>query len=151
MLAAHRAVELGDQIDDGGHHVFHLADFGGQAGVDQGPDVEAADAGMAVVARVGVEPIDDLPKAIDELGEPGRLHGTVFDESNGFAIALRAQQQAQSGLPHVPDADLVGGIERPRPCVAKVRPSECLLEAIEPCFEHRETLVVELDDQNGAR
>ena len=61
---------------------------------DEGADVEAAHAGMAVVACLGVVVAHHLVEAADVLAEAVGVDGGVFHVGQGLGIAVDAHEQS---------------------------------------------------------
>ena len=80
--------------------------------VDQRPDMQTADAGVAVVAGAGAVLVDDIAEADEELRQLRRIDGAVFDKRDRLSFAFHSEQQAEPGFAHLPDAGLLGGIKR---------------------------------------
>ena len=95
--------EVGDFGGDGGHGVQSLLSLE----ADEGADVEAADAGVAVVAGGGAVIANDFVEAADEEAEVLRVDGGVFDEGDGLGVAADAHEQAEAGFANGPDVGLL--------------------------------------------
>jgi hypothetical protein len=65
--------------------VGHELDLFGLFEVNERPNVQAADAGMAVIAGTGAMTVDDFLKAAEKLGKFQRVNGGVLDEGDRFA------------------------------------------------------------------
>ena len=75
-----------------------------------GPDVEAADAGVAVVAGLGVVVTDYLLEAANVLAEAVRVDGGVLDVGQGLGVAVDAHQEAEASATDGPDVGLLAGV-----------------------------------------
>ncbi len=104
MFAAHSAAEFDDEIGNLVGHVFHDLDFAAILCIDQRADVQASDAGVAVIAGTCIVFVYDFAKAKEELRQLGRIDRAIFDKRDRFTLALHAKQQAQAGFAHLPDA-----------------------------------------------
>ena len=106
MFAAQGAAELPHQVADlfgDGHHGLNSL---GLLEVDQGADVQAADAGVAVVSRFGVVAAHDFIEPGNKGAQVFRVYGGVFHERQGLGVAVDAHQQPQTRFAHVPDRAL---------------------------------------------
>ena len=122
VFPAHGAAEFLDQVADFLADGQHFVNAGIAFQADQGADVQAAHAGMAVIAGLGVVITDDFVKAADELSQVFRIHGRIFDKGNRLGVAVNAHQQPQAALADIPNHILVGfrqqvdaGIAQPLP------------------------------------
>ena len=130
VLAAEGAAEFLDEVGDfrgdGGHGVEALLGFE----ADEGADVEAADAGVAVVAGGGAVVADDFVEAADELAEMLGVDGGVFDEGDGFGVAADAHKEAEAGFADGPDVGLRGGVEDGYAVVAEAAAGQGILQIL---------------------
>ena len=92
MLAGDRASKLLDERGDFFRDAAHTRYTLGLAGVEGGPHVQRADAGVAVEAGPGSVAMNDLLEARDELLQPSRRNGGVLDEGDGLFGVVRAQK-----------------------------------------------------------
>ena len=95
--------EVGYSLGDG----LHLPDAGAILEVDQGSDVEAADAGVAIVGGSGMVGLDDLVEAAAKLSEPVGIHGCILNEGDGLGVAADAHEQPEPRLADGPSLCLV--------------------------------------------
>ncbi len=93
MFAAQRAAKLEHQIGDLGGDLPHALHVGGCLQVQERPDVQAADAGMAVKGALGAVPLENSAETAHELGQPGRRDRGILHERHRLAIAAHAVQQ----------------------------------------------------------
>ena len=111
MLAAHRAAELDHQVRHlPGDRSERFDAFGG-LDVDDRPDMQAADVGVAVARGPDPMPLDNRLEAVVERGKPVRAHGRVLDEGDRLGVAHHGHQQGESGLADLPEI-IAGGIVR---------------------------------------
>ena len=96
MLAAQRAAELQHQV---GHLLGDAAHAGHVVGVlevEQRPDVQTADAGVAVEGAVGAVLVQDVAESGRKLRQPFRRDRRVLDKSDRLAVAGHTEQAAAS-------------------------------------------------------
>ena len=103
MLAAQGAAELFHQVaylvGDGDHGGHALGVFQ----TDQGTDVQATHAGMAVVGGLSAVAAHDLIEPTHEGPQFLRVNRRVFNKWKGFGVAVDAHEQPQSTLSEVPN------------------------------------------------
>ena len=86
MLAAHRAAELDDQVGDLARDRPERLDPLSRLDVDDRPDVQAADVGVAVAGAVDPVPLDDRAEPLVELRASCR-GSTAVSSTNAIGLA----------------------------------------------------------------
>ena len=95
VLARQGAAELQHQVGHVLGDAPHPGDLGGVLQVEHRPQMQAADAGMAVEGAVGAMRLEQFAEAGDELRQPCRLDRRVLDEGDRLAVAGDAVQQTR--------------------------------------------------------
>ena len=111
VLAAHRPLELGDEVGDRARDRPERLDPRARLDVQDRPDVQAADVGVAVTGGLGPLPGHDRAEPPVELGELLGGDGRVLDEGDRLGVADHPHQQRQPRLAHLPEVGLVGGLQ----------------------------------------
>lgn len=110
MLAAHDAAEIAGEVGGFCRDRNHLFAVGGIVDVDQGANVQDADAGMGPVTGDGVVCGDDFAEALDEFAEAINRNGVVFDEGDGFAGARDAVEERFACFAEFPGIEHCAGV-----------------------------------------
>ena len=150
MLAAENAAELPGEVADLVGDGIHPVDAFLVLQADHGPDVQAADAGVAVVGGLGAVVADDLVEPADEVAHGLGVDGGVLHEGQRLGVAVHAHQQAQTVLAHVPDVGLGGAVQKVDAGVAHAAAFQVLLQVLHLGSKLVFGLAVELDGQDGA-
>ena len=108
--ATEGAAELQYQVADGLGYGDHAVDALLVFEADKRTDVEAAHAGMAVVACLGVVVANHLVEASHVLAEAVGVDCGVFHVGQWLGIAVDAHQQAQACAADSPNAGLLPGV-----------------------------------------
>ena len=106
-VAAFVFADEGEAFFGDGAHGF---DVGGVFHVEDGADVEAADAGVGVPGAFGVVAGKDVVKAFGVVGEVVEVYGAVFDEAYGFSVRFHGHHDVEAGLADGGDLGLEGGV-----------------------------------------
>ena len=147
MFAAHRAAVLQHQVAyllGYRHHAFHAVL---PLEVDQRAYVQAADAGVAVVACGGAVLLHYLVEAAHELRQHVGGHRGVLHERKRLGAARHVHHQAQPRLAHLPHLRLLGGRHQPAHGVAHPAAPHARLEQVEPGRHLRLGVPDELDHE----
>ena len=99
--------QVADLIGDGQHLIHSVASF--QA--DHRPDVQTANAGMAVVG--GLSPVipNNLIKPTDKVSHVAGVDRSVFNKGQRLRVTVHAHQQAKALLAYGPDARLSSAVQ----------------------------------------
>ena len=110
VLAAVRPLVLAHQgealLGDGAHG----ADVRRVLHVQDGADVQAADAGVGVPGALGAVLGEHVVQALGVVGQVVQAHGAVLDEGHRLPVAAHGHHDVQPGLPHLGDGGLEGGV-----------------------------------------
>ena len=137
---------LGTVGDDHGVDADDLA-----LGVDERPDMETADARVAIVTSARVVLMNDVAEFHKKFRELGRLDGAVFDEGDGFALSFHAQKQSQTCFSHFPNIGLLQLVECAYIRIAGLFALERGFQRIEFGPEFGSILAIELHNENRGR
>ena len=151
VLAAQAAAELEHEIGDVFGDALHRREPRGVLHVHLRPDVQAADAGVAVVGGRRAVSRDRGVETRDELGEPLRRDGRVLHQRHRLRIAAHAHQDPEPGLSHAPHPRLLAAVGRAHHRVAEAALRQVARERLDPLLDRVERVVVELDQQQRAR
>ena len=113
--------------------------------------MQAADAGMAVIACLRVVVPDNAVKAADKLTQFLGVHRRVFYKGNRLSIAVGAHQQPKAALADVPNHVLIGPFQQIDAGIAQPPMGHILLQVIHLSRQLRHGLAIELDQQNRPR
>src|SRR6185295_4450679 len=91
MLAAHAAAEFDHKVGDLIGHILHDLNINRILGVDQRPDVQAADTRMSVVSSRRAVLVNDVAEPDEKLRKFGWLHRAVFNECNRLSSTFHSQ------------------------------------------------------------
>ena len=111
VLSAQGAAVLLHQIADligNGHHRCHAL---GAFQANEGTDVQAAHAGVAIISGFGAVVAHNLVEPFHEGAKSLRVDSRVFNEGEGLGVAMNAHQQSQAALSQVPDPVLSGAVQ----------------------------------------
>ena len=108
VLAAHRPLELDDQVRDLARDRTQAIDPLVRLHVEDRPDVQAPDVGMAVARGLDAVPLDDGAEAVVEGGEAFGGDRRVLDEGDRLGVADHPHQDREAGLADLPEVVLVG-------------------------------------------
>ncbi len=149
MLAAERAAEAQHQVGDLLGDAPHAGDVAGLLEVEDGADVQAADAGVAVEGAVGAVAAQRVAEEGHELRQPLRRHGGVLDERDRLGVAGHRVQQRHGGPAQVPQRVALGGVEHGdgvEQARDAVQPAAQSLDAV---GHFRGRIAAELDHEQG--
>ena len=113
--------------------------------------MQAAHAGVAVIAGLGVVVADDFVKAADELPQVFRVDRRVFDERNGLGVAVNAHQQSQAALADIPNHILVGFSQQIDAGIAQPLPFHIGFQVFHLAGQFPLRFPIELHQQHGPR
>ena len=149
VFARQAAPEPAEQLQREAGDDRQLVDLGGDLGVDQRPDVDAAGAGVGVIgdarADVVAEPLD----AGDVLGQMLDRHRGVLDERDRLVVALDAHHQAESDLADRPHVGLQRGVERRHHGGAHAVAAQVALQRVDPPLQRARIAARVLGDQHA--
>lgn len=148
MLSRVRAAKLQDQV----RHVFGdgieaLHPLPGLE-IDHRADVEAADAGVAVVASFIAMSFHELVETADILGQLLRRNRRVFYEGQWLGRSRDVHHQAEARLSHRPHLPLVRRGQHARRRIAEGGTLEALIERVQPGHDLLFGVARELDHED---
>ena len=130
VFAAHRAIELQEQVAHFARDAVHLLDVRLGLQVHNRPVVQQPNAGVRVIGGCRIVRRDNLLKAADILGKVFNRHGGIFHEAHRLRIPFHPHQQTEPCLPGLPDARFFFCRKTPHECVTESRALQRLLEPI---------------------
>ena len=151
VLAAEAAAELDHQVGDPRGDVGRHRQAVALLQVHLRADVQAALAGVAVVAGARAVRLHDGVEAGHEAGQLLRRDGRVLDEGDRLGVALDAHQQAQAGRAQPPHGGLLGGVGGRDDRGGEAARGEIGRERVEPLPHGAGVVAVELHEQQRAR
>src|SRR5262245_54287329 len=102
VLATERAVVFENQISDVRGYSPHPGNIGWVFEIEQRPDVQAADAGVAIKGSFGAMATQDLTESLHKFRQVSRRDSRVFYKCHRFAVAAHAIEQGHSRTPQGP-------------------------------------------------
>ena len=143
--------EFQHQVADGFGDGHHAVDALLVLEADERADVEAADAGMAVVSGLGVVVPHHFLKTAHIIAQPVRINGGVLNVRQGLGIAVDAHQQAETGPPYGPHVGLLPGVGHVDRGVGETGTAHAGLEVLQLGAQLLLRFAVEFHQQQGVR
>jgi hypothetical protein len=151
MLTAEAAVEFDHEVGDRFSEALHRVELTGIFDISVWTNVEAADAGVAVVGGGEAVLLHERVETGDEGGQAGRVYGGVLDEGERLGVAADAHKDAETCLAHTPHAKLLVRVEGGDSRIAEAFTIEGGGESRELVAELSIGVSVELNKEEGAR
>ena len=151
VLAAVAALVLAHQgeafLGDGAHG----ADVRRVLHVEDGADVQAADAGVGIPGALGAVLREHVVQALGVVGEIRQVDGAVLDEADGFAVALHGHHDVQPGLAHFGDVGLERRVGRADDGAGVAEIGHGAVQLRQLGEQRRVLVAVELDQEQAVR
>ena len=147
VLARECATVLQDQIGDVVGDRFEHRDAGLGLQVDDRTHVKAADRRMCVDSGGGTVRLHDRDETLDIGAKLLRGHSGVFDEGEGFGVALHGHGQAERCLAQAPHLGLRGRVGGMVVAVAQPRVTQVALERLQAWRQVLRPVAIELHAQ----
>ena len=151
VFAAEGAAELEHEVGDLRGQGFGRVEPDSALQVDNRPDVDAADAGVAVVARTQAVRPHGPVEAPYVLRQPLRSDRRVLHESGRPGVAAAAHEQAEAGLAHAPHSRLRSGFQGRHHGVGSAVRDEVRSQARQLRLQLLRVRPGELDEQERSR
>ena len=113
-------------------------------------DVQAADAGMAVVGGFSAVAADDFIEAAHEFAHRFGIDGGILHERQGLGVAMHTHQQTEAVLADVPYAGLGGAVDETEAGVTQPAALQILLQRFHFGVQLGFGFAVKFDRQDGA-
>ena len=112
VFATHTAAKRDNKVRDFVRHLLHDLNSPRVLCIDERPDMQTPDTGVAVVSSAGFIFLNHVAEFHEEFRQLCRFDCAILDKCDRLALPFHAEQQSQTGFSDFPDIGLVDLVER---------------------------------------